>query len=265
MIKQNGFTLIELLVVIAIIALLMAILMPSLGRARKSARTVVCLSNMKHWGLIFTIYTEDHDGSFPVGVWGGAGAKGHWMDAVRTYYNDPKIRCCPTSSNPDKNMGTFGTWGPLPGGGWDVEGDYGSYGINSWIYNPRKHAQMDTGMEPEYYWRKINVKGIARAPIMADSPWVNGWPMPHDYPPRVSGVFEAGFNSNMKRFCLNRHDGVVGGVFGDASARKIHLKELWTLKWHREFDTNGPRTVAGGQTREDWERDAPWMVNLKDF
>jgi len=261
--KRNGFTLIELLVVIAIIALLMAILMPSLGRARKSARTVVCVAHMKQWGLIFTLFTEDNNGSFPVGVWNGW--KGHWMESVRGYYKDHKIRCCPAASNPDKNGGTFGTWGPMPGGGWAVEGDYGSYGINSWIYNPAKNTGMDTGMEPEYYWRKINVKGVARAPIMMDSPWVDGWPMPTDYPPRASGVFEAGFNSNMKRYCLNRHDGVVGGVFADASARKVHLKELWTLKWHREFDTNGPRTVAGGQTREDWERDAPWMVNLKDF
>ncbi len=63
--EQRGFTLIELLVVIAIIALLMAILMPALQRVRKQAKTVICLSNLKQWGTIFAMYTEDNNGFFP--------------------------------------------------------------------------------------------------------------------------------------------------------------------------------------------------------
>ena len=50
--QNSAFTLIELLVVIAIIALLLAILMPSLSRARKQSRTVACMSNLKSWGMI---------------------------------------------------------------------------------------------------------------------------------------------------------------------------------------------------------------------
>ncbi|MCH7559665.1 MAG: type II secretion system protein, partial [Planctomycetes bacterium] len=63
--RRNGFTLIELLVVIAIIALLMAILMPSLQRVRKQAKAVACQSNLKQWGLVFRMYTNDNDGYFP--------------------------------------------------------------------------------------------------------------------------------------------------------------------------------------------------------
>ena len=59
--RSIGFTLIELLVVIAIIAVLMGILMPSLGKVRKQARSVACQANLKHWGLIFKMYTDDND------------------------------------------------------------------------------------------------------------------------------------------------------------------------------------------------------------
>ena len=62
--KKKAFTLIGLLVVIAVIAVLMGILMPALGRVRKQARAVACQANLKHWGLIFKMYTDDNDGKF---------------------------------------------------------------------------------------------------------------------------------------------------------------------------------------------------------
>ncbi len=60
--KRKGFTLIELLVVIAIIALLMSILMPALQRVRKQARKVVCMANLKQWGLFWKMYCDDNNG-----------------------------------------------------------------------------------------------------------------------------------------------------------------------------------------------------------
>jgi prepilin-type N-terminal cleavage/methylation domain-containing protein len=60
----NGFTLIELLVVISIIALLVGILLPALGAARKSAQTAVCLSNMRQIGIAEVSYLNDFDFTF---------------------------------------------------------------------------------------------------------------------------------------------------------------------------------------------------------
>lgn len=59
--KRKGFTLIELLVVISIIALLMAILMPVLGRARKQAWQAVCRSNLRQIGIGAAFYADDND------------------------------------------------------------------------------------------------------------------------------------------------------------------------------------------------------------
>jgi len=64
-VSGKGFTLIELLVVIAIIAILMAILMPALNRAKKQAKGVRCLSNLRQIGVAAHLYANDYDGKVP--------------------------------------------------------------------------------------------------------------------------------------------------------------------------------------------------------
>lgn len=101
----GGFTLIELLVVIAVIALLMAVILPALGKAKIHAQKVVCRSNLRQLCTSIILYADQNDGEVPVNTkWNDAGPYWYWdasfwMTNQMINYADlvPDVFYCPSS------------------------------------------------------------------------------------------------------------------------------------------------------------------------
>jgi len=259
MTKRRGFTLIELLVVIAIIALLMAILMPALRRVKKQAEAVACLAGTKQWGLIFSLYVDEYDGKFPR----GQGSQGFWWirdlpDRDQSYIQNP-VWFCPSAKRPivDKNGSTidsfniFNAWGIYKGNNLNPDGIAGSYGLNGYTLSTPPGGNFEGGRQTANNWRTPRVQGAASIPLFIEALRFDFWPLETDPPAQYE--FEGWQGTNhMARCCINRHDGFLNTLFCDFSARKVGLKELYTLKWHRQFNTSGPYTRAGGMNPSDW-------------
>ena len=254
MYKRSGFTLIELLVVIAIIALLMSILMPALSLVKDQANTVICRSQLHQWGLIFHFYTSDNKGLFPA----NAGGSDNWVGVSQPYVADEKLWSCPKATKTRAQgaaqpLVVYEHW----------QGINGSYGLNDWVLSTWPGISEESEKQ---LWRTPNVKEASRVPMFLDSSIMYlANPDPMDPPPAYEGdvVMGTGPSSGeMKRFCVNRHNRHCQGVFLDLATQKLGLKQLWTLKWHREFDTEGPWTKAGGATAEDWPA---WMASMTEY
>jgi prepilin-type processing-associated H-X9-DG protein len=259
--------LIELLVVIAIIAILAAMLLPALARAKEKARAAYCISNLKQWSIFWTIYADDSDGYFPEGNADPTlPPRAEWVGALGKYFNNkPYLLLCPTTGTM-QNAAAAGeperrvTWGDPSATGHggptsafrfasvgampdlaDSQGRdlIGSYGANDWIYS--KITTVVQSRPTANYWRKMSaLTRPVDTPCQGDAMWRGAGPgyqtSSSHARPQFNGEWQSS-DHEMTHFAIMRHGKGMQMAFFDGSARRLRLRTLWELKWNPNFDT----------------------------
>jgi prepilin-type N-terminal cleavage/methylation domain-containing protein/prepilin-type processing-associated H-X9-DG protein len=260
-VARPAFTLIELLVVISIVAMLVALLLPSLQQGGKQAKAVACQANLHQWGLLFATLAQGNEGRLR--------DRDSW-DRCRTqqfaYYLDnfDFEAFCPLATRKTSQSGAGGTFLAW----YCPRHTYraGSYGING--YTPAYDGGEQIGPQPSLQqkrWTDSYRKGGSAIPVLLDCALWAGYPSHLDGPPQTEAEAATAptmGGGSMKAFCMPRHGGFTNGLFMDWSVRKVGIKELWTLKWDPDFNTRGPWTRAGGVQGQDWP---VWMRRFQEY
>ncbi len=273
--RRRGFTLIELLVVIAIIALLMSILMPALHKVREQGKMVSCLANCKQWNLTAAMFTEANDGRF----WkSDNGTPGYWfpryMDNTTKDWRTNKTWFCPSAQKPvqtasgqmTQNLNIYNAWGIFTGTDLGPNGIAGSFGINGYCLIPQAAAgaqpvaNYESGIPTTDGWKTTSTPVANNVPWWIEALRFDLWPLPTHAP--AANEFAAWSDNLMARCTINRHQGHLNAAFMDWSVRKIGIKEVYILKWHKRFNTAGPWTKAGGVDESDWPQ---WIRRFPSY
>ena len=258
--NRKAFTLIELLVVISVIALLMALLVPALSRARKQARVVVCQANLRQLVIISWMYmSEDDDDLMDYKHWCSAASPDDYASSAKLYLCPMATRCDMTRFVENRRGASIG-------------GKFTAWWTNELFSNDPSAFRFCCSSYGcnDYAWGKnsytaANLKAPSTIPILFDGAWPNCSPLETDDPPVFDEdlAHDSGRGNSIKTACLDRHgNGTLNMAFADGASRRVGLKEIWTLKWHRQFDTAGPWTKAGSVQPSDWPE---WMRNFKDY
>jgi len=241
---------------------------------RRRAKEAVCLSNLHKWGVAWKMFLEDNKGRLTIeGL--------SWLGPLWPYHKDEKLLICPSAAKPqfalkdgdDQLGGKFNAWAywwywdyidweevPPPGKHY-----VGGYGLNQWFSQETGGRREDAQLWGYAPGSLLAAKGANQVPMLLDCRGGGSTPFPEDVPPEYEGqpYFSQPINYNeIRNFCFNRHHGAVNGVFLDFSARKIGLKELWLLRWHRTWYED---LEAAGGLPVEFNDPNHWMYNFKDY
>lgn len=221
--RVRAFTLIELLVVIGIIAILIAILLPALSRARESANRSACLSNLRQLGQAFNMYANQFKDHIPLGQisdeyqWNynanfanstkafvthlGVLRDAHLLDSPQTYY-------CPSEADPQWHYAT--TENPWP---FLTAGSPTAH-----------HTRLGYGTRPGWSWGQDG-----------------SWPDPMA---RLSKMKNLAITADLligPTYVENRHKSGVNVGYGDGSAHWVNLSDFHNTEWDKiKYDDFGP-------------------------
>jgi len=255
--RRKAFTLIELLVVIAIIALLLAILMPSLGKAKRIAQSVVCKTRLRSVATYFNFYAMEQDG-FPK-ISGSATGR-QWAEVIELYRlkdgnKNSNIYLCPTATKTEDEGGVypFRALDEMPATSTRPGTPRVSYALNRWIYGVPFGTTGTTALNYDWRWRSPEAAtGYSdNAPLLSDGNDDGSYPEETDDAYTLYSDFRNSSpqyptSGRMGSFTADRHPRArVNFAFLDWSVRGVHIRKMWNLKWHKEYNSGAAAPANG--------------------
>ncbi len=242
----------EMLVVISLIVLLISMLMPALSRAKENAKTSACLSNVRQFAVAWDAYTTDSNG-YIMEYTLQSKSRALWTQVLRPYVNDDHgLYVCPTTEDPgETGLGDDGIAGIRFGDArttWvEARPNYNApapFNRSSYIYNGNMFSLSSYNTANERYSKRTSIPVPERSPILGDGIWRSATPgMPGTFKEFPSNLYNPNLGlspgnvDGVFRFVTNRHGPVTNVSFADTHAESVSLNNMWSLQWHRTYET----------------------------